>query len=241
MSGTVKNFDRMVVLTTDVNLGTAYVPPTIAQIVAAVTDPNHAAMISTGLYNQTQVNALRADAFAYFNNTFGIDFSVGFVLANGTIVLPNFIMIPYSNLHTSAVHVSFDSAHMDRGSDASWYGYQFGELVVALTAGLITGGTHIGDNYGAGDIMTLFDYNLMKTDGNPPSPDVQREILRARTPWIGKNISPNSQGYSDSPSKLEVVDEDGNVGFYAENIMFIKYVDTGLIYDRTRSVLTWNK
>ena len=79
--------NRLIVLTADQNLGTGYVPPTPDQILAAVLDPNHAGMISSGLYNAAQVSTLRANALQYFKTQFGLDFSVGVTYPNGIIAI----------------------------------------------------------------------------------------------------------------------------------------------------------
>ena len=235
----VKNFDRMVVLTADKNLGTTYVPPTIPEIVASVTDPNHMSRISSGLYTQPQVNALRSEAIAYFLANFGINFATGTVLPNGTLAIAGFVMIPYTSATATVIRVSFDSKHENHGSNGKWYGYQYGELIACTASGTFTSGSHAGDTYAAGDLLTFFDYNFMNTDGAQPNATYKREIIRARTPWLVKNLV-NSQGFVESPSKLEAIDEDGKVGFYMENIMFTKDVDTGNMHSRTRAVFTWD-
>jgi hypothetical protein len=39
---------------------------------------------------------------------------------------------------------------------------------------------------------------------------------------------------------LEVVDCNGNVGFYDENIVYLKDVMTGVVSTKTRVVATWD-
>jgi hypothetical protein len=226
----------MLVLVSDKTLGTNYVPPTPSQLVAAVKDANHGLMVSSGLYTNDQVTALRNNAISYFRDLFGIDFSLGFMLADGTIGLSNFVMIPYASQNVTTVNVAFDSTNMNRGAVGDWHGYQYGELVVATANGTFTSGTHAGEPFIAGDILTYFDYNLVKGDIQSFQ---SREIVTVRSPWIAKSV-PNSQGYSDFFAKLEIVDSNGNVGFYDETIVYIKDVSTNIVYTKTRVVATWD-
>jgi len=232
-------YERLLVLTADENLGTNYVPPTPDQRIANVLDPNHTGMVSSGLYTNAQATALRNDAIFYCIQQFGIDFTTGTVLPNGIIVLPSFTMIPYKSGGDNSIHVASDSAHPLRGLVGDWHGYQYGELIVPTTSGTFPGGIHAGESFVLGDLLTYFDYNLIKLDAVPIIP-FTREILTARSPWPGKTVI-NSQGYADFFAKLEMVDSEGNVAYYSEGIMLIKDVVTGITYSNTRVVATWPK
>ena len=134
--------------------------------------------------------------------------------------------------------VAFDSLHVDRGATDKWYGAQFGELVACNASGVFQNGAHAGETFNAGDILTCFDYNLVRTSGDALSASQEREIIWCASPWVNKFIL-NSQGYKDFFSKLEAVDADGRVGFFDENITFNKDVATGNVFTATRVVITW--
>jgi len=236
----VSLYDRLLIISADANLGVGYVPPPPSAVIAAVLDPNHAGMISSGLYTSAEVIAFQNAAIAYFNATFGLNFNLGTTdPTTGIITLVSvspaytFIMVPYKAGQDNSLHVAFDSAHPHRGENGKWYGYQYGVLVVPENNGIFIGGSHAGDTYVAGDILTVFDYNLIKL-GHPH----RREIIHVQSPWTGKNI-PNSQGYSDFLAKCEAIDEQNRVGFYDETIVYIKDVVTNIVYSKTRVVITW--
>ena len=234
----VKNFNRLVVLTNDTNLGPNFVPPTQAQIIASVIDPNHESMVSSGLYTQTQVDTLRSNAIAYLNTQFGIDFSTGTVEPDGSIVLLPFVMIPYTSARSAIINVSFDSQNVDRGAVLnSWYGFQYGEIVACEAEGTFPGGLHQGDNYEPGDILTYFDYNLIRSKGGVPLPTQDREIITCKSPYTSKTLI-NSQTLTDTLSKLVCTNSSSVDGFFDENIMFEK-LDDGTFETKTRVTMTW--
>jgi len=235
----VKEFSRLLVITSDKNLGSNYVPPDPSTIISSVTDSNHTQQVASGLYTQAQVDALRTKAIQYLQNQFGIDFSSGTPLPGGMILKDSFIMIPYSNVNTGFTKVCFDSKNPDRGATSRWFGAQFGELIACQASGTFSSGTHSGETYNAGDILTCFDYNLVRTSGHPLDANQEREVIWCCSPWVNKFIL-NSQGYKDFFSKLEAVDEEGRVGFFDENITFNKVVSTGEVFTATRVVVTWS-
>ncbi len=226
-------------LSFDKTLGVNYTPPTPAQIAAEVTDPNHISMLSSGLYTQAMIDAFRLEAINYFNVQFNINFSAGTVLPNGIIVLPPFVMIPFATNAANSFRVAFDSDHVSRGITADWYAVQYGEVIICQGSGLFSGGKHVNESYVAGDVLTYIRLNFLKTGGDAPSAEQQRVEYTLRSPYTSKNIL-NSQGYVESLSKLEIVDPNGRVGFYDENIMFVKDVDTGIVYNKIRVTATWD-
>jgi hypothetical protein len=229
-------FSRFAFLSFDQNLGTNYTPPTPAQIAASVTDINHTAMLASGLYTQSQIDVFRLESIVYFNTLFGINFSAGTLLPSGIIVSPPFVMIPFATGAANSFRVAFDSDHVAHGITADWYAVQYGEVIISQGSGLFLGGTHGGEAYVVGDVLTYIRLNFQKLEGI--SPLHQHEEFTLRSPWVSKNIL-NSQGYVDSLSKLEIVDSNGNVGFFTENIMFVKNVDTGFVYEKIRVTATW--
>lgn len=66
---------------------------------------------------------------------------------------------------------------------------------------------------------TIISFIIVK--GGPISDAKGREVLVMASPWISKNVI-NSQGYTDSISKLEVFDECNRRGFVMENIVYTK-------------------
>lgn len=72
----VKAFSRLLVITSDTNLGSSYVPPDPSHIITSVQDPNHTAQVASGLYTSAEADALRAKALIYLNTQFGIDFQL---------------------------------------------------------------------------------------------------------------------------------------------------------------------
>jgi len=239
----VKLFDRMLVLTNDTNLGPNFVPPTPAELLAAVLDPNHQLMISSGLYTLAQVNAFTANAYAYLLARFGLDFSTGIVNPiNGEVTLivgsSVFILVPYTSTNATVIHVAFDSANVQRGINGKWYGYQFGVVIfVAAAAGVQTFPAG-GQIYKQGDVLTVFNFDLLESNGNPPGPQYPRETIKFRSNYVSQNII-NSNGFTDSLSKLEAIDSKGKLGSAIENIVFDRVDVGGDVITQTRVVVTF--
>lgn len=240
----VSGYSRMVVLTNDISLGTNFTPPTTQQVLEQVLDPNHASMISSGLYTQAQVNAFVQASNAYMLARFGYNFSAGQVDPNTgityypTAAAPLVILFPYSA--QNVVGVAFDTANLARGVTDSWVGSQFGIVIACTITQQFPGGDHAGETCAAGDILTYFHYNLLKT-GVPSQVQnlpVFREILQCQSPWPSKNII-NSQNVTDTLSKLEANDQNNKLGFFMENIVYQKDVTTGVWSTKTRVVITW--
>jgi hypothetical protein len=233
-------FQRTVLMSGEFSLGVNGVPPSTQQVAAAVTDPLNSTMVSSGLYTQAQVDAKRLDAIAYFNTKFGIDFGTGIQLPNGSALAGGWIMIPYASgvSESSKVYVVSDSINNSVENGNKWFGFQFGQVCVATVAGTFPGGVYAGGAFAPGDVLAYFDYNLLKTKGGPISGAKGREVLIMATPWISKNIT-NSEGYTDSISKLEVFDECNRVGFVMENIVYVKDSTTNVVTQKTRIVVTW--
>ena len=145
-------------------------------------------------------------------------------------------VIPYRSGQDNSINVAFDSLHPLRRIEGDWHGYQFGELLIPSNTGTFPGGVHVGDSFSAGDILTYFDYNLIKLGALPFG--TQREIVTVFSPWPGKNV-PGSQGYTDFFAKLEAVDYNSNQAYYSEGIMLFKEVSTGVTYSKTRVNITW--
>lgn len=244
----VKEYGRFLELTHDENFGPNFVPPTVDQLVAAVLDPNHQYAIASGFYDAGSVLVLRQNAIDYMRDTYCLDFAgpnatVDPATGIITLALPNpsgpadvFLMLPYTSQNATEIHVAFDSANPKRGKRGDWYGYQYGELVVPAQSGVLCD----GQRYKLGDTLVYFHYNLM----NSPIPKVTRktdvEVLTLITNFVSLDVV-NSQTYSDSLTKVQVIDEDGNVGFGLENILFYKEKTSGDVYTRTRVELTWDK
>lgn len=235
----LSTFSRILVQTKDVNLGTAYVPPTPQQVAAAVTDANHDRQVASGLYTRVQVNAQRNATIAYLKDRFGLDFANGVHIpgGQGLIAAGGWVMIPYFAVNSTIV--SFDSDNLFRGLGQNWYATQYGEVLLAQVSGTFPGGDHVGEKFVTGDVLARFEYNLLRAGANNPNLPVNREVLTVQSPWTSKNIL-NSQGYVDSLSKLEAIDEHGNVGFFWESIMYQKDVTTGNIFLKTRVLTTWD-
>lgn len=234
----VSGFSRMVVLTSDVNLGVNGTPPNTQQLIAAVLDPNHAQMISSGLYTQAQVDAFVSTANAYFLVNFNINASAGQTI-NGITYIPSaaaplFAYVPYAA--QNVVNVAFDSTNLNRGAAGGWVGSQFGVVIACTTNLQFSGGTHAGETCGAGNTVAYFQYNLLKSGS--PSNGNSREVLQVQTPWVSLDVV-NSQGYIDSLSKAQAIDQQANVGFYMENIVWNKDVATNIVTGATRVVITW--
>lgn len=239
MSNNNKFYNRVILLTNDIQVGINAPPPSTADIIAAVYDPNNSTMVSSGLYTQDQTNQKIADAFAYFLNTFGLDFANGFPIGGGRIVAGGWILFPYASgvKPGGQINVALDTSD-GKGNNGMWRGFQFGQVLAATTSGVFPGGTRAGQSFVAGDVLAYFDYNMLNTNGGPIGSYTQREVLVCRSPWTSKNIL-NSEGYTDSLSKLEAVDQNGNVGFAMENIVWVKDAITNMVTTRTRVVVTW--
>jgi hypothetical protein len=243
----VKDYARLLSLSGNDNLGPNGIPPTQQEVLQLVFDPNNSTMVSTGLYTTTEVNAIRNAAFQYFLTQFGIDFingvpAPGFPPGSGALFDTTFtwLLIPYASgvKPGTEIRVDFDSTHLRRGIHGKWRGYQFGQVAAAVASGTF-GGLSTGLDYVAGDVITDFQYNLLNTNGNPPGPQYKREVIRMRTPWVSKTIQ-NNQGYSDTLSKLEAIDECGNIGFVLESIMFQRDLLTTIVTSKTRVIATWD-
>jgi hypothetical protein len=238
----VSDYARLVELTSDLDLGPNGVPPSEQQVFQLVIDPNNSTMVTTGLYTQDEATQKRNDAMAYLLVQFGIDFANGTPdpVIPGAAIASGWEMFPYASgvKIGSQIDVAFDSVNIARGVTGTWHGFQFGQVCGAGISGVFPGGLHAGEKFVAGDVLAYFDYNLLNSNGNPPSPQQKREVLIMRSPWTSKNIL-NSQGYIDTLSKLEVVDSNGNVGFVDESIMFQKDIVTTDVTGKTRVTITW--
>ena len=234
-------YDRIILLSNDLDVGINAPPPTTAQVIAAVFDPDNSTMVSSGLYTVAEANAKKQDAYDYFLETFGLDFLAGTPLGQGRYLAGGWVLYPYASgvSASSAIDVSYDSADRSKAK-GKWRGFQFGQVLAATVNGSFVGGTHVGNTYVAGDVLAYFDYDMLKTNGGPISSAKGREDLIMRSPWTSKNIL-NSQGYTDSLSKLEVIDECGHLGFVMENIVWIKDEITDMVRTKTRVVCTWDK
>jgi hypothetical protein len=233
----VSAYSRIVVLASDASLGVNGTPPTTAQVIAKVLDPNHTSMITSGLYTQTQVDEFVVASNLWFLNNFAINFTAGQTAPNGVIAVPSFgaplfQLFPYSA--QNVVKVTFDSSNLNRGVNDDWIGSQFGVVVACTTHVQFSGGYHAGENCSAGDVLAYFNYNLLKSNSSHSF----REDLLVYTPWTSKNIL-NGQGYFDSLSKLEAVDQQGNIGFFMENIVWNKDVATNIVGTKHRVIITW--
>jgi hypothetical protein len=170
-------------------------------------------MLATGRYTQSQINQFRVNAINYYKNQYGIDFSQG--IHNTYLDSYNFPyagMFPYAGGRDNTVHLEFDSKNKHRGKDGNWYGYQFGEVVGMFSNGTFTGGVMNGTSYQAGDLLAYFNYDFVQlTHSN------NHESMLCYTPWPTKQPV-NSFGKIESFSKMEVVDSEGNIGFFSEDI-----------------------
>lgn len=232
-------YSRILVQTKDANLGPTYVPPTPEQLAAMVTDANHEKQVSSGLYTRAQANAQRNATMAYLKARFGLDFANGVVVpgGQGIIAAGGWVMIPYYAVNSTVV--SFDSCNLLRGLSQNWYASQYGEVLLAQVSGSFAGGDHVGEKFVAGDVLTRFEYNLLRAGAVFPNLPINREVVTVQTPWISKNVM-GSQGFIDSLTKAEIIDKNGNVGFFWESIMYVKDVVSNNIYLKTRVLSTWD-
>lgn len=238
----VSNYSRMMIVSSNYDFGVNGNPPNEQQVFELVFDPNNGQMVSTGLYTDAQRIQKTNDAYAFFLEQFGVDFANGTPVPTlpGSVVANNFQLVPYASgvAPVTVNHLDFDSAHLGRGVTGKWYAFQFGFACGALSDGSYPGGLHVGEHYGAGDVISYYDYVMLDSDGAAPGPQFKRDTIVCRSPWASKNVV-NTQGYTDTLSKLENIDMDGKVGYYFEDYAFQKDMITGDVTGRNRTMFTW--
>jgi hypothetical protein len=238
MSG---KYQRIVLLSHDIDRGINYVPLDNEAVIASILDPNNQSMVSTGLYSQAEVDAKKAAAYQYFLDQYGLDFLNGTVLGNGQFLSGDWFLLPYASgsTLTSEIDVALDTDHKDRGANKKWHGFQFGQLMTCTASGTFTGGAYVGATYTAGDVYGYWDYQLIKTNGGPISPNKQRETWKCYAELPGRFVL-GSQGYSDFKSTAAIFDEDNNRGNFYEIIEFVKDLDTNMVSSHTRQTITFS-
>jgi hypothetical protein len=234
------NYTRTLLLKHDEDRGINWQPPSANEIIAVLLDPNNQTMISSGLYSQSEATARINAAYQHFIDVFGLDFQSGTVLGNGQYNITDFFLLPYfSGIKSGTqIEVSLDTEHKDRAANNRWRAYQFGQLVLATGSGTFPGGTRAGETYVAGDVFAFWDYQLIKTNGCEISSNQQRETLRCNAQLMGTFV-PGSQGYKNFHSTADVYDQDGNLGFFVESIIYVKDLNTNMVSSHTRQIITF--
>lgn len=237
----VKANSRTLLLSKDSSIPPGYPAPTASQLIGLVFDANHSQMISSNLYTSAEVATFVANAKKFILDKFGVNFSAGQVSSNGTIGLPTlaapqWLSFPYAA--QNVIDVIFDSDNLARGVNLNYKGSQFGVIVVCTSDTIFPGGDHAGDFCSSTDVLAYFNYDLLRTDVPPSLTNFFRETILFQSEWTSKNII-NSEGNTDSLSKLAVIDSRNKTGFAVENIVFNGKVATG-ISSKTRVFATWD-
>lgn len=238
----VKNYSRLIVIGDDVDYGINVNPPNETQVINEVYDPNNSQLTLTGVLTPDRLVQVKNDAIAFFNSRFGVNFAISTPLnipgLPPAIQANGFAMFPYGTA-TAPINMIFDSNHIDRGATGFWNAFQFGWACPALADGVFQSGLYAGNTYNAGDVISYFLWVFAPTQGGSLTSQYKTDVITCRSPWVSKNV-PDQQGYTDTLSRLECLDENGNVGYYFEDYEFSKDPVTNDVGTKFRAIFTWN-
>jgi len=185
-------------------------------------DPRNIRMLSIGVYTQADVDQMRNEAFDFFNDTYGLNFRLGFHEPTLDIYfLPNAALYQVTRQADPNATLNFDSLNKQRAGE--WSAYEVGVLVIMTTNGTFTGGIRQGVQYFAGDLIGKSDYNFVEPnrDWNDPK---YRETIRGYPIWPARQTL-NSFGVKDTLAHIKIVDKDGNEGILADSTTRSKLLD----------------
>jgi hypothetical protein len=207
-------------------------------------DPNHQAMLASGLYTQAEADAMTEEAIVDLLTKYGVDFR----LSN-----PNVELDPTTGVRTIDGLAIFlptviganeqfflvaDTKYPDRARTHRWFDVEYGQIVLFTSSGMFTSGTHAGATYEANDLFSYGDINLLKKGANWQKKQ-NREVIKSRTSNLTKQ-STNQWGFRQFNIALDLIDEDGHEGLYLAATAVLKEpVVTGTNFLKNRPVMTW--
>ena len=122
-------------------------------------DPNHQAMINSGLYTQADADQMTNDAIEDVLAKFGIDFrasnpNVIINPATGIRTLPGLaVFLPIVFGVDKDFFLISDSAASSRGSE--WYDFEVGQICTFIGSGTFTEGTFAGSTFQPNDLCAF--------------------------------------------------------------------------------------
>lgn len=196
-------------------------------------DFNHAQMIASEWFDETDAQNLRHDAIEAIAINYGKNFSQGFTAPNGFALLfeggatPSAVMIPYKAGHTNETKVVYDSRGGYTGDRT--YAFQFGELVVFNQDGVF-GGLHAGHYYYRTAIAGNTTDLALKLASNP--------VYTVLAYWytVTVTIKPNGD-YRDHPLIYTWFTDEPNYAIYTQRGFDIGFTSTATGFDQNGNEL----
>ena len=204
-------------------------------------DPNHEAMIASGLYTAADAEAMTQNAIADFHAKYGIDFSeenpeVEINSSTGIRTIPGLaLLLPSKNGENKDFFLVSDTEHVSRSHAHPWYNLAFGVLILFLSDGIVPGGTNKGASYKVNDVFSFTDINLLKNNSDLQKPH-NREVIKLRTSNLVK-LFINQYGNRQVQIILDAFDAEGNQGFYVASFLVVR--KQGVDFIEERPLITW--
>lgn len=180
-------------------------------------DLSHAGMLSLGIFDQAQVDAMVAESIIQFRLAYGIDFdqttNPSVIIAPGGIrVIPGLAqMIPYINNPVDQdYYVTVDTKHEKRVG--KWIQVSVGQLVIFTSSGSIIDPSvpNNGAIYSLNDNW-FYGYNMFLKKGANWSKSRNREIITSRSYQLGQTFQ-NQWNNTEIFVTLKCLDEHNNEG-----------------------------
>jgi hypothetical protein len=207
-------------------------------------DPNHQAMIASGLYTPAEAEAMTEAAIGDLLTKYGVDFrlsnpNVELEPATGVRTLDGLaIFLPTVIGANEQFFLVEDTKYPERARTHRWFEVEYGHIVLFTSSGTFTSGTNAGATYEANDLFSYGEINLLKK-GADWQKKHNREVIKFRTSNLTKQ-STNQWGISQFNIVLDLLDEEGREGLYLAATAILKEpVVTGTNFLKERPVMTW--
>ncbi|CAK7994973.1 Hypothetical protein POVR1_LOCUS491 [uncultured virus] len=179
-------------------------------------------------YNDTYINTQKEGAFDFFLDLLGpdYDFRHGTLIPGfGAYSTPFGSMYPYATYPNGVGRLVYDSEYKNRPGE--WVGGEAGWLMVSNSTGFY-GGKRTGIVRLPGDIFQFTDWLFLEWGADWTNPR-HREILKGTITHQTRQV-PGDKGQLNTAALVDLEDERGNKGMYADNTFRVFGLDGNWSY-----------